>query len=93
MASCAATEAEYRHAQGFVNLEYSSGANREYFLYRRSLLKKAVQQALWVTTRRRQVDSYLRNAAGMVAAGIAATWALSPSSRHGSSRYRPWRRR
>lgn len=76
LSTCAATEAEYRHAQGFVNLEYASGTNREYFLYRRSLLKKAVQQALWVTTRRRQVDSYLRNAAGMVAAGIAATWAL-----------------
>jgi hypothetical protein len=76
LSTCAATEARYRHAQGFVNLEYTSGVNREYFLYRRSLLKKAVQQALWVRTRRRQVDSYLRNAAGMVAAGMAATWAL-----------------
>ena len=76
LSTCAATEAAYRHAQGFVNLEYTSGTNREYFLYRRSLLKKAVQQALWVKTRRRQVDSYLRNAAGMVAAGMAATWAL-----------------
>jgi len=76
LSTCAATEAAYRHAQGFVNLEYTSGTNREYFLYRRSLLKKAVQQALWVKTRRRQADSYLRNAAGMVAAGMAATWAL-----------------
>jgi len=76
LSTCAAAEAAYRHAQGFVNLEYTSGTNREYFLYRRSLLKKAVQQALWVKTRRRQVDSYFRNAAGMVAAGIAATWAL-----------------
>lgn len=76
LSTCAATEAAYRHAQGFVNLEHTSGTNREYFLYRRSLLKKAVQQALWVKTRRRQVDSSIRNAAGMVAAGIAATWAL-----------------
>jgi hypothetical protein len=76
LSTCAATEAEYRQAQGFVNLEYTSGTNREYFLYRRSLLKKAVQEALWVKTRRRQVDNYLRNAAGMVAAGLAATWAL-----------------
>jgi hypothetical protein len=76
LATCAAAEAAYRHAQGFVNLDPSSAVNREYFLYRRSLLKKAVHQALWVRTRRRQVDSYLRNAAGMVAAGMAATWAL-----------------
>lgn len=88
LVTCAAAEASYRHAQGFVNLdhgsehgsghgsEHGSGVNREYFLYRRSLLKKAVHQALWVRTRRRQVDSYLRNAAGMVAAGMAATWAL-----------------
>jgi hypothetical protein len=76
LSTCAAAEARYRHAQGFVNLDHSSGVNREYFLYRRSLLKKAVHQALWVRTRRRKVDSYLRNAAGMVAAGMAATWAL-----------------
>jgi hypothetical protein len=76
LSTCAATEAIYRHAQGFVNLDPSSEVSREYFLYRRSLLKKAVHQALWVRTRRRQVDSYLRNAAGMVAAGMAATWAL-----------------
>jgi hypothetical protein len=76
LSACAAAEARYRHAQGFVNLDPASGLNREYFLYRRSLLKKAVHQALWVRTRRRQVDSYLRNAAGMVAAGMAATWAL-----------------
>jgi len=76
LSTCAAAEAIYRHAQGFVNLDPSSEVSREYFLYRRSLLKKAVHQALWVRTRRRQVDSYLRNAAGMVAAGMAATWAL-----------------
>jgi hypothetical protein len=76
LSACAAVEATYRHAQGFVNVDHTSGVNREYFLYRRSLLKKAVHQALWVRTRRRQVDSYLRNAAGMVAAGMAATWAL-----------------
>ncbi|HEX3762418.1 MAG TPA: hypothetical protein VHW23_27140 [Kofleriaceae bacterium] len=76
LASCAAREARYRHAQGFVNLASAAGVDREYFLYRRSLLKKAVQQALWVRTRRRPADRYLRNAAGMVAAGMAATWAL-----------------
>jgi hypothetical protein len=76
LSSYAASEAAYRRAQGFVNLDPSSGANREYFLYRRSLLKKAVQQALWVETRRRKADRYVRNAAAMVAAGLAATWAL-----------------
>lgn len=76
LSTCAATEARYRQAQGFVNLEATPGTNREYFLYRRSILKKAVQEALWVDTRRRKADSYLRNAAGMVAAGLAATWAL-----------------
>jgi hypothetical protein len=76
LSAFAADEAAYRRAQGFVNLDPSSSANREYFLYRRSLLKKAVQQALWVDTRRRKADRYVRNAAAMVAAGLAATWAL-----------------
>lgn len=76
LSAYAAGEAAYRRAQGFVNLDPTSGANREYFLYRRSLLKKAVQQALWVDTRRRKPDRYVRNAAAMVAAGLAATWAL-----------------
>ncbi|MDX2093048.1 MAG: hypothetical protein SFX73_34715 [Kofleriaceae bacterium] len=76
LSACATDEAAYRHAQGFVNLDGGSETHREYFLYRRSLLKKAVQQALWVETRRRPADNYVRNAAGMVAASLAATWAV-----------------
>src|SRR5207249_342127 len=48
----------------------------EYFAFRQSFLKKAVQQALYVDTRRLAGDTFVRNATGAVAAGLAATWAL-----------------
>jgi hypothetical protein len=69
-------EASYREARGFLNFEGGDGPNAEYFAYRQSFLKKAVQQALYVDTRRLATDTFIRNAAGAVAAGLAATWAL-----------------
>jgi hypothetical protein len=75
LASCAAVEAAYRREHGFVNLE-PGAAGREYFLYRQSQLKKAVHQALWVETKRLARDQYMRNASGMMAASLAATWAV-----------------
>ena len=47
---------------------------REYFAYRLGLLKKNLQQALYLNTRQLQRDNYLRNSAAMVGAGLAATW-------------------
>lgn len=49
---------------------------REYFAYRLGLLKKNLQQALYLNTREAMGDNYLRNSAAMVAAGLAATWAF-----------------
>ncbi|MEW5851471.1 MAG: hypothetical protein AB2A00_21960 [Myxococcota bacterium] len=49
---------------------------REYFTYRLGLLKKNLQQALYLNTRELRADNYLRNSAAMVAAGLAATWAF-----------------
>lgn len=78
LARHAEAEARYRTECGYLNLgmhgAHDGGA--EYFAYRQSLLKKAVQQALYVDTRRLQSDTFVRNTAGAVAAGLAATWAL-----------------
>jgi hypothetical protein len=73
LARHAQVEAAYRASQGYLNLN-SGGA--EYFAYRQSFLKKAVHQALYVDTRRLTTDTFVRNATGVVAAGLAATWAV-----------------
>jgi hypothetical protein len=67
-------EARYRGGRGFLVAPSRDGG--EYFAYRRAILKKAVQQALYVDTRRIPSDKFIRNATGMMAASLAATWAL-----------------
>ena len=77
LARHAAPEAEHRLEHGYLNLDGpETRSSAEYFAYRQSFLKKAVQQALYVDTRRIPTDTFVRNATGMVAAGLAATWAL-----------------
>ena len=49
----------------------------EYFTYRASLLKKSVQQALYLNLRASRGDMFVRNAVGAVAAALAAIWALA----------------
>ncbi|MFO0604665.1 MAG: hypothetical protein U0324_15890 [Polyangiales bacterium] len=49
----------------------------EYFTYRASLLKKSVQQALYLNVRGSTRDMFVRNAVGAVAAALAAIWALA----------------
>ncbi len=49
----------------------------EYFTYRASLLKKSVQQALYLNVRASREDMFVRNAVGAVAAALAAIWALA----------------
>ena len=50
-------------------------ADEELFTYRMSLLKKELQQSLYIDTRQVKRDPFVRNTAAMVAAGLAATWA------------------
>ena len=49
--------------------------DEELFTYRMSLLKKELQQSLYIDTRQVKRDPFVRNTAAMVAAGLAATWA------------------
>jgi hypothetical protein len=70
----ARVEAQYRNDRGF--LTSPSATTGEYFAFRRSILKKSVQQALYIDTPRLSSDKFIRNTTGMVAAGLAATWAV-----------------
>ena len=49
--------------------------DQELFTYRMGLLKKELQQSLYVNTRGGRRDPLVRNTAAMIAAGLAATWA------------------
>src|SRR5262249_19655316 len=69
-------EAAYRADSGYVSSTNIEDASAEYFSYRKSFLKKTVQQALYIDARRLGTDRFGRNATGAVAAGLAATWAL-----------------
>lgn len=53
----------------------------EYFTYRAGLLKKAVQQALYLDVREVERDTFLRNAVGATGAAFAAIWALALAMR------------
>jgi hypothetical protein len=75
LARHADAESLYRRRAGFLNLDLRAGAS-EYFAYRQSFLKKAVQQALYVESGRLENDRFIRNAASMVGASLAAVWAL-----------------
>lgn len=63
---------ERRRDQGFVLPRRHNGEN---YSYRISLLKKQLQRSLYVDTRTSNRDPLVVNSAGMVAAGLAATWA------------------
>lgn len=75
LARHAEAESTYRRRAGYLNLDLRDGGS-EYFAYRQSFLKKAVQQALYVESGRLQNDRFIRNAASMVGASLAAVWAL-----------------
>ena len=75
LARHAEVESRYRRRAGYLNLDLRAGGS-EYFAYRQSFLKKAVQQALYVESAGLQNDRFIRNATGVVAAGLAAVWAL-----------------
>ncbi len=71
----AGEDAAYRYKYGYLAL--SEGERGDYFSYRSSQLKKAVQQALYLDPRSVEVDKFRRNAIGAVAAALAATWAMA----------------
>ena len=75
LARHAAVESEYRLRAGYLNLDLRPGGS-EYFAYRQSFLKKTVQQALYVESGKTENDRFVRNAASMVGAGMAAVWGL-----------------
>lgn len=70
-------EARYRQKYGYLTLTGSGLAGGEYFTYRASLVKKAVQGALYLDPREVRADPYVRNAVGAVGAALAAIWALA----------------
>lgn len=63
---------ERRREQGFA---LPWGQSPEYYGYRLGLLKKELQRSLYLNTRSTARDPFITNAAAMVAAGLAATWA------------------
>ncbi len=75
LARHAEVESSYRLRAGYLNLDLREGAS-EYFAFRQSFLKKAVQQALYVESGELENDRFIRNAASMVGASLAAVWAL-----------------
>lgn len=90
LAELAREEAAYRRRYGYLTLgaEGKPGVARdpasrggyapeEYFTYRASLLKKSVQQALYLNVRGSRGDMFIRNAVGAAAAALAAIWATA----------------
>lgn len=75
-AALAEEEANYRRRYGYLVFQGGEDAG-EYYTYRASLLKKTVQQALYLDLRQVPGDTYLRNAVGAVGAALAAIWALA----------------
>ncbi|MEZ4390104.1 MAG: hypothetical protein R3A48_03325 [Polyangiales bacterium] len=84
-------ERVYRARYGYLTLDEGSARGEtdafqrsqgvvgagEYFTYRASLLKKHVQQALYLDVRGSRGDTYIRNAVSAVGAALAAIWALA----------------
>jgi hypothetical protein len=62
-----------RRSRGFITPDVGKA---ELYGYRLGLLKKELQQSLYVDTRPSGRDPFVANSAAMVAAALAATWAL-----------------
>ncbi len=78
LAELARDEVAHRAKQDFLVMAASEeAAFGEYFAYRSSLLKKAVQQALYLDVRKAHADTFVRNGVGAVGAALAAIWALA----------------
>jgi hypothetical protein len=77
-ARLASEEARHRLTYGHLRLAGSAPGEGEYFTYHMSLLKKTVQNALFLETRAIEADDvFLRNAIAGTGAALAAIWALA----------------
>lgn len=77
-AALARRESDYRLRRGYLRLTSTDAAEGEQFTYQSSLLKKSVQQALYLETRSFEADdAFVRNAIGATGAAIAAVWAFA----------------
>ena len=71
-------EARHRRKYGFLHVRSTEGREAEYFAYYSSYLKKSVQNALYVETRRFEADdTYLRHMVAAAGAALAAAWAFA----------------
>lgn len=73
----ATEEAVYRSRYGYLVLTGDEQRRGEYFTHRTSLLKKNVQQTLYLNVRSIKRDPFIRNAVGAFGAAVAATWAFA----------------
>lgn len=78
LATLAREESAHRRRYGYLVLTSNrSSLAGELFTYRASLLKKNVQQALYLDPREVPADMFVRNAVGSVGAALAGIWALA----------------
>jgi hypothetical protein len=73
----ATEEVHYRRRFGYLAYSEDLSPSGDYYTYRASMLKKAVQQALYLDPRAVKRDTFLRNATAGVGAALAAIWALA----------------
>lgn len=73
----ARSEARHRQRHALLCFDDEKEGHGEYFVHRVSMLKKAVQQALYLDARKAQADTFVRNGVGAVGAALAAIWALA----------------
>ena len=68
-------EVAHRKRYGFLTHASDRKDLREYFVFRRSMLKKAVQKALYLDARDVESETFVRNSVGAFGAALAAVWA------------------
>lgn len=68
-------EATHRLKFGFLIHSADKKSLREYYTYRRSLLKKSIHQALYLDARKVKKDAFIKNSVGAAGAAMAAIWA------------------
>ncbi len=76
LGALARQEVAYRRRYGYLSYSDADAPSGDYYTYRASMLKKAVQQALYLDPRAAKRDTFLRNAAAAAGAAVAAIWAV-----------------
>ncbi|MBI5546564.1 MAG: hypothetical protein HY901_22000 [Deltaproteobacteria bacterium] len=70
------SELEYRAASGYPSIPMES-ADNELLVFRKSVLKKYVESALFLTTRRKREGTYMEQVVLAVAAGLSMVFATA----------------